>query len=76
MILKPLAIHTGLMKDGGMEIKPQIVRISADTESSGRVPELQFSDSLSGNNFCAQNRTGRNHPCKLREKVQKYKLYF
>lgn len=76
MILKPLAIHTGLMRDGGMEIKPQIVRISADTESSGRVPELLFSDSLSSSNFCAQNRTGRNRPCKLTGKVQKYKLYF
>lgn len=52
--LKPQAIHTGLMRDGGMEIKPQIVRISAGIESSGKVPELQFSDSLPGDNFCAR----------------------
>ena len=56
------------MRDGGTEIKLQIVRISANTESSGKVPELQFSDSSSSNNFCAQNRIGRNSPYKMRGK--------
>lgn len=51
-------------RDGGMDIRAQMVRISTVIERSGKVPKLQFSRPWSGNNLCAQNRTGRCSPCK------------